>query len=277
MAYDEENSGESGGKKKRRGREAEHDAGGHGRSKHPEGPHEEPHEGAPEWLISFADNVVLMMGFFVIMLALATKPASGGSGPGEGGGAAAGASAAELDWAIGVRQGFNNPVDINSTDPREHLLVQRLRARARGPSDADAEGLNGAEHDVRSIRPGDAYASGGRLLFESGSSGLSDSARAAAEDLAASYRGCNTVLDVRGYCSAREAYDHEDRGMRLSYERAFAVAEVLVANGLNWSQLRLVASADSDRVSATTYDEAGHKSNQRVEVVARDEAVRSSR
>ena len=64
-------------------------------------------------------------------------------------------------------------------------------------------------------------------------------------------RGCSTVLDVRGHCSAREACDHENRGMRLSYERAFAVAEVLVANGLNWSQLRLVASADSDRVSAT--------------------------
>ena len=38
------------------------------------GGHDEEHEGAPEWLISFADMVMLIMGFFVILFALNMSP-----------------------------------------------------------------------------------------------------------------------------------------------------------------------------------------------------------
>ena len=50
-----------------------HGGGSHGGG-HAAGGHEEGHEGAPEWLISFADNVALMMGFFVILLAMNMGP-----------------------------------------------------------------------------------------------------------------------------------------------------------------------------------------------------------
>src|SRR6185295_16371327 len=59
-----------------------HGGGGHGGGGHGGGGgHEEGHEGAPEWLISFADNVALIMGFFVILLAMnMAKKTAGGIG-----------------------------------------------------------------------------------------------------------------------------------------------------------------------------------------------------
>src|SRR5437773_3233542 len=109
-------------------KEHEQKEGSHGHSGgggHHGGGHEEAHEGAPEWLISFADNVALMMGFFVILLAMnMAKPTLGGIG-----GAAKNTtdSSPEMeDFAIEVRKAFNVPVDINSTNPNEAPLVRRL-------------------------------------------------------------------------------------------------------------------------------------------------------
>src|SRR5436190_2305796 len=98
--------------------------GGHG------GAHEEHHEGAPEWLISFADNVALMMGFFVILLAMnMAKQTTGGIGGKADMGGNPQEANSMIDFAIAVREAFNNPVDVNSTDPRERDMVKRLIER----------------------------------------------------------------------------------------------------------------------------------------------------
>jgi outer membrane protein OmpA-like peptidoglycan-associated protein len=241
----------------------------------PHGPEEEAHEGAPEWLISFADNVMLQMGFFVILLGLAIKGASAGGLAKEGKRTAGGGSPTpeQLDFAIAVREAFNNPVDINSTNVNDLLLVRRLRQRASGKSDTAEEGLRGSEHDVQSIRRAEAYGTGGFISFPTRSNELDEAGRSAVEELATQFRGCQTVLEIRGHCSAAEAYGRDDRGMQLSYERALAVARGLVTKGLSWSQLRVTGCADGDRVTPTTYDEAGHRSNQRVEVIQLDQAA----
>src|SRR5436190_22316472 len=95
--------------------------GGHGSG----GGHEEAHEGAPEWLISFADNVTLMMGFFVIMLAMNMKsPTTGGMGGRDKNGDPP-SSPDMIDAALAIREGFNNPVSLASTDPNDLPLIRR--------------------------------------------------------------------------------------------------------------------------------------------------------
>lgn len=250
--------------------------GGYGRHG-PSGGHEEPHEGAPEWLISFADNVMLQMGFFVILLALAMKaPSGGGEGKRRGEDTNTGVpavSAEQLDFAIAVRAAFNNPVQLDSTDARDVLLVQRLLARQRGSSEAEQEGLEGTDHDVQTIREGGLFGAGGVVPFETDSAVLDDVGRKCAVQLGTQFRGCRTMLEVRGHCSAAEAFKHPARGMELSYQRAYAVAEVLVAQGLGWNQLRLTACADNDRVNTRTYADAGHRRNQRAEVIEIDQVA----
>jgi flagellar motor protein MotB len=247
---------------------------GHGGGGHGGGSHEE-HEGAPEWLISFADNVMLQMGFFVILFALAFKNAGGGGPtkeqqphPEKGA-----PTAQQADFAIAVREAFNNPVNVNSTDPRDYFLVQRLRARQRGESDARRDGPKGAAHDVQTVRPEGMYGAGGFLQFDDRSTALNDEARETVLALARQFRGCRTVLQIRGHCSAAEAFGQEDRGMRISYDRALAVAQVLVENGIDWGQIRLTACADNERITPTAYDKASQRSNQRVEVIEIERAA----
>jgi len=247
--------------------------GGHGRrggGPHA-GPHEEPHEGAPEWLISFADNVMLQMGFFVILLALAMQSMKT-AGVGSPGPTRDAPSNEQLDWAIAVREAFNNPVDANSSDPADRLLVQRLLVR-KGFTGAASPGRRGAEHDIKSIRPSDYYGLGGTIPFEQDAGELSDDGRAAVAELLEHLRGHRNIVEIRGHVSAAEAFNTSDRGMLLSYQRARAVAEALTAGGIGWDQMRLIACGHSDPLVRGRYDQVGHRENQRVELIVTDAAV----
>lgn len=253
-----------------------HGGGGHGGGGHGGGGHAEgEHEGAPEWLISFADNVALMMGFFVVLLAMnMSKPdsAGGAEGPTDGKAAAASSEEQMLDWAIGIREAFNNPVD--SSNPADAVLARRIREREEAAALARTPGQKGIEREVKSIRQTNNYSRGGTVPFTRGTVELNDEGRAALAEIIKHRKGVlRNIVDVRGHASAAEAHDLEDRGMKLSYLRAQTVADGLIAAGLGWNQIRIVACGDNDRLVKSTYDELGHRANQRVEVIETDETV----
>lgn len=253
------------GKKKH----AAHGPGGHGGG----GGHEE-HEGAPEWLISFADNVMLQMGFFVILLALNMKPASSGSGGApsdeDQDGPKSTPPPAMLDFAIAVRQAFNNPIDMRSTDPRDMPLVRRLLERS-AQGDANETGPKGRDTNVRAIRPGDHYSLGGTIGFEMGSDTITPEMLREIEMIAMHIRGRRFVIEVRGHTSAAETFQQVEKGMKLSYDRAAAVAAAMSRNGVQWGLIRLVACGDSDRRTPIAYDDSAHRTNQRVEIIVTSE------
>lgn len=242
--------------------------GGHGGGGHAEG----EHEGAPEWLISFADNVALMMGFFVVLLAMNMKPAaaSGGSSEGKEQGAAS-QDAQMLDWAISIRDAFNNPV--NSNNPNDTVLARRMRER-EAEALARTPGQKGIEQEVKSIRAGNLFSNGGTVDFEHGAIEMDEKGKGQLVEILKHRKGVNrNVVLVRGHASAAEAHDLSDRGMKLSYQRALNVADALVQGGLSWNQLRIVACADNDRLVKTSYEELGHRKNQRVEVIETNDTV----
>lgn len=240
--------------------------GGHG---HGGGGHEEAHEGAPEWLISFADNTALMMGFFVILLALNMGPKGSSAASSSGS-----PSSAELDWALSVREGFNNPVHIDSTDPRDRLLVQRLKEKAMG--EGQEEGPAGQGQKVQSLRPSDYQALSGAVLFDDNDAHLSAASLRTIDDIAQRLRGMMLVVEVHGHASAAEAYQQSDQAMQLSFNRALVVAKALAERGLEWRQLRVEASGDNDRIKPQAYAKAEQRQNQRAEIVVTNELLKNA-
>lgn len=251
-----------------------HGGGGHGGGGHAEG----EHEGAPEWLISFADNVALMMGFFVILLAMNMGPkatAVQGGEPSETNVSEAGQAQAEreLDFVIGVRQAFNRPP--NENDPRDAKLIQRLRERATKGGETNIPAPDGNNHNVQSARPSDWHKPSAVVFFGELETELTDDSKSQLRQAANQLRGTRWIIEVRGHVSANETRGNKDRAMRIGFDRALASASVLVAEGMTWDQLRVVSCADNERATPRAGSIAGHQNNQRVEVVETQEHVAS--
>ncbi len=258
--------GDDGGhKKKHGGHGGGHGGGGHGG---------EEHEGAPEWLISFADMVMLMMGFFVILFAMNVQPKGGNPG---GGGEQAEGVATEMnmvDLAIAVRRAFNNDVNLDSTDPRDQPLIERLRQLEKdGAGTSRDEGTAGKDRNVQSVRPGDRFGRGTSIVFASGSTELSASARKIVDELARKLDGQTPIVEVYGHVGAHEAVGDPARAMELSLERAQTVARRLHAGGLDFWRIRVKGAGDGDRVEPFPTGAERDALNQRVEIRVLDEAA----
>ena len=74
-------------------------------------------EECPEWIFTFADLVMLMMGFFVILWVLKPAPSKDGEPP----------QALDLDVLAAIREAFGHVPAPDSTDPVDkYMLLKKL-------------------------------------------------------------------------------------------------------------------------------------------------------
>lgn len=252
------------------GGESHGGGGGHGGG-HGGGGHEEAHEGAPEWLISFADNVALMMGFFVILLAMNMGPkGSSVNNTGEPG-PSSDQAAREADFVIGMRDAFNNKIDPLGTDPSESALRKRIRERQGGL--AAESGPQGTHPNLQAIRKSDYNRPTASIVFDDHSNILSVAGRELIRDTAARLKGQRWIIEIRGHVSPFESMRNVRAAMQLSHERAMSVATALAESGIHWENIRIVACGDAERLIARTYDREQDRTNQRVEIVETAEQI----
>jgi len=252
-----------------------HGDGGHGHGGgHGGGGHEEEEEaGAPEWLISFADMVMLLMGFFVILFALNVQPKGGNAGGGgeETEGVAAQPLEIDPEFIESVRRAFHNP--LNPDDPQDAEVLHAIAQRGAGH--ASDPGVKGAETEVRSPRDIDFFGQAVDVPFSRHELEPGEEGDAIITEFAARHHGRQNVIEVRGHTDEVEAFKDPAKAFRIAIERATAVADRLAAAGIDWDRLRVTASGTAEPRRRDRAMSVKPGENARVELlVRRDSAMR---
>ncbi|HEV8604939.1 MAG TPA: OmpA family protein [Tepidisphaeraceae bacterium] len=236
-------------------------------AKHCKCKQQEECEECPEWIFTFADLVMLMMGFFVILWVL--KPAPGKADTPE-------ANEEWLKLVAKIREAFDYLPDPQSKDPVDQLmLLQKLQNMKplKGPGDGgktkiDRKGAEGDQPEVVSVRRGSQAIVGSRVLFDPGSATLSAESKKILDQIALLIKGHKNIMLVRGHASLDDYPEGADfqQQLDLSIRRAKVVADYLVSHGVAPEILRVLGCSTYEPVIQRAYTPELKQLNRRVEV-----------
>lgn len=229
----------------------------------------DPHEiceECPEWIFTLADLIMCMMGLFVILWVL--KPGTDAK-PGEPG------SEDLMKVVAAIREAFGHVPDPGSKDPIDmYMLVQQLqRLKANGPGEKGrmktaAEGAEGTDPEVMSIRIGKQASVGGRVIFERGDTRLTRESLNALDEIVLQIRGHRNIVMIKGHTSLDDLGDSgtAEQKMDISLRRAQAVADYLTSKGVSPDILRVQGCSTFEPVLQRAYTPDAQARNRRVEV-----------
>jgi len=222
-------------------------------------------EECPEWIFTFADLVMLMMGFFVILWVL--KPA-----PGQEGKKDADAEEAWIRQVGEIRKAFGYIPDANSNDPVDKMMLNPSLPRGRHNGNEEMtprESSKGTDEKTTDVRPGKLNVVGGRLMFAAGSAELMVGTRSAIDDIADKIKGHFNIVQVKGHASLDDFSDggSNDQRMELSVKRAQAVRSYLISKGVAEDTVQVQGVSSHEPVRQHKYGTDAQAENRRVEVV----------
>jgi len=224
-------------------------------------------EECPEWIFTFADLVMLMMGFFVILWVLKPAPGKGDT-----------LEANEEWWKVvrDIREGFGNRPDPLSTDPLDPSVIlrqiqelRRLKGEGEGGrTKLEPRGAEGENPEVLTVRKGSQAIVGTRVLFAAGDAGLNPEAKKILDQIATELKGHRNVSLVNGHASLDDFAEgaSAEQKLELSLKRARAAADYLISKGVAPDTLRIVGSSVFEPVAQRAYTPEAKQLNRRVEI-----------
>jgi flagellar motor protein MotB len=225
-------------------------------------------EECPEWIFTFADLVMLMMGFFVILWVLKPSPGKANASP-----------TANDDWiatAASIREAFGYLPDPHSNDPVDlHMLLKKLHTinPVKGPTPGsrariEDQGAHGTDPEVQTIREGTHSIIGARLLFDRGESAITPETRKSLEQIAEKIRGHYNIVVVKGHAATDDLPDGASpkEQMDLSIRRAQVAADYLASRGVGTDVLRVEGCSTFESVNEHAYTPETRAANRRVEI-----------
>ncbi len=225
-------------------------------------------EECPEWIFTFADLVMLMMGFFVILWVL--KP-SASTNPAEG--------PVDEKWleTVGkIREAFGHLPDPTSNDPVDQKMIllklqqmSPMRGKGeKGTTTLEKKGAQGTDPEVTTVRKGKQSIVGGRVLFTPGQSALTGESERLLGEIALQIKGHRTIFRVKGHAANDDFPESADPRlpMDLSLRRAQVVSDYLVAHGVSPKTLRVEGCSTYEPIVERVYSATLREPNRRVEV-----------
>jgi chemotaxis protein MotB len=228
-------------------------------------------EGAPIWIISFADMMSLLMSFMVAMLSMselrqgkklqeAVKSFQNALGYAGGGWLSKGSPPDSLSFEERVRQ------------LSEALKNKRLQLQ-KGTS--NEQGIQGDHASVKTIREGLQFTIGGRVSFEPGKAKLLSQAQKELDLLADVVRGLNNKIRITGHTAniPPELYQPFPNLDDLAFARASAVKEYLIHKGIRPERMSVESCGASEPIRTQAYDPAQRALNDRVSIIVMEALV----
>ena len=225
-------------------------------------------EECPEWIFTFADLVMLMMGFFVILWVL--KPPPGKH------------STAELDdqelikFLASIRDYFEYVPDSNNPDKVDvYRLLKKIEEMKplKGPGEGgktrlEKQAPDGTDPEPEMIRPSKQVGTGAKVLFAPADAKLTPESMHSLDQIAAIITGHRNIYMVKGHASADDYPDGTDESLKmsLSLHRAQAAADYLVARGVDRETIRVQGCSTFEPVVQRAYTGDARSQNRRVEV-----------
>lgn len=231
-------------------------------------------EGLPEWIMSYADMITILMAFFVVMYSMAPT--------GE-------ATERQEEVMKSLREQFGprwqgmtslgpGPyVQLNS--PLANLETAGSREKGNNKKGEGSKKLRPIENrQPASLRPGDQPSVGGTIYFDDHDTQISESQEKALQGAVNEIGGKALKLEVRGHTSRRLPQDPQKfrDNWDLAYERARNVMSYLVKEGIDPKRIRLAVAADNEPLNSNLHS-SGRGKSARVEIYMLNELVDSAK
>lgn len=214
----------------------------------------------PEWVVTYGDLMSLLLCFFILIAAFSEirqereyqdvvrsiKEAFGFQG--------------------GVGQIETDTPPTNSNISRLENIVDSVGRRER-QSEARTPSTAGPDPTSSYVGEGVKTVVGTTIPFAGGSAELSPSTQSyLANEVVPKLTGLRFNIEVRGHAFGRE--DRAGGGIdEMSYKRAKAVKDFLVAQGIESSRLVLIAVGSTQPISTDVSDPGAMGQNRRVQVI----------
>lgn len=216
-------------------------------------PEESHGEGAPEWMVSYADMITILMSFFVVMFSMAGSKNAKKEDP----------------VMVSLRRQFGRFVGVPATflPPSQSSPKNSGSKPSPAGHESKAVGLPGDHSHVVTIRSGDQRTIGGVIYFKGRTTDLSDEQRRQLQEVAKDLAGKPQKIEIRGHTGNRpfppdgKINDNWD----VAYRRCHKTMDYLVLLGLDPARFRMGVSAQYEPVYGGR-DPIELEKNSRVEI-----------